>query len=101
VSAPHKRNTTIIRPWPDIQAPGDASAGDTQCPCDPGATFPQARRARAATATDLLTQIYSLQATLPAVDGHGPAVSRVSLQADLANAEARTSRLLAHNRTRP
>ena len=43
---------------------------------------------------DLLEQLHTLAARPPA-DGTGPAVSRESLQADLANAQARGSRLAA------
>jgi chromosome segregation ATPase len=47
---------------------------------------------------ELLAQIHALQSDSPDVQGHGPTVSRASLQTDLANAEARNARLLAHNR---
>ncbi|MET7685774.1 DUF6262 family protein [Streptomyces sp. NPDC005423] len=48
---------------------------------------------------DLLTQIHA-QAAEPAaaLGGHGPAVSRASLKADLAAADARTARLAAQVR---
>jgi hypothetical protein len=47
---------------------------------------------------DLLAQIHAVEATPPATSGNGPVVSRQSLQADLANADARNARLVARNR---
>lgn len=48
---------------------------------------------------DLLGQIHAQAAEPPTIpDGRGPAVSRASLQADLAAADARTARLAGHIR---
>ncbi len=44
---------------------------------------------------DLLEQLHTLAARPPAAAGTGPAVSRESLQADLANAQARSVRMAA------
>lgn len=44
---------------------------------------------------DLLEQLHTLAAQPPNAAGIGPAVSRASLQADLANSQARCSRLAA------
>lgn len=44
---------------------------------------------------DLLEQLHTLAARPPAAAGTGPAVSRESLQADLANAQARSARMAA------
>jgi hypothetical protein len=45
---------------------------------------------------DLLGQIHAMAAQPPTANGIGPAVSRASLQADLANAQARAGRLATH-----
>jgi hypothetical protein len=45
---------------------------------------------------DLLALIHTAQASPMAANGSGPMVSRASLQADLANAQARLSRQAAH-----
>jgi transposase-like protein len=45
---------------------------------------------------DLLALVHTAQATPPATEGVGPQVSRASLQADLANANARLTRQTAH-----
>lgn len=45
---------------------------------------------------DLLEQIHTMEAQPPNASGVGPAVSRASLQADLANAQAQCQRLAAH-----
>lgn len=47
---------------------------------------------------DLLAQVHTAQANPAAADNGGPAVSRASLQADLANAHGRISRQDAHVR---
>lgn len=48
--------------------------------------------------TDLLGQVHAAQANPAAADGTGPAVSRESLQADLANAQGQITRQAAHVR---
>lgn len=47
---------------------------------------------------ELLAQIHAVEAAPPGASGNGPVVSRQSLQADLANADARNARLVARNR---
>ncbi|PKW17624.1 DUF6262 family protein [Saccharopolyspora spinosa] len=47
---------------------------------------------------DLLAQIHTAQANPPPAEGHGPLVSRASLQADLTNAQGRLTRQAAHIR---
>jgi transposase-like protein len=48
--------------------------------------------------TDLLSQLHAAQASPAAADNGGPAVSRASLQTDLANAQGQISRQAAHVR---